>query len=398
MADFFGIAIAPSGDSEMLVGAFQRDTNSAINSGAVYIFSRSAGGTDWSQSSILTPNDAAAHDHFGCALSVAGTIAVVGAEQQGLSTGAGKAYVFSKGSGTWAQSGAAITASNGADGDSFGSAVALDSSGILAVGAPLRGNQKGAVYIFTQASPGSTTFTEAAILEASDGARDDSFGASLAISGTMLMVGAITALDPTGSFRPGRVYQLDYNGAAWAETQTLTDPTGANLDYFGSSISLLVSGSDVSLAIGSQTVDDTENNLLNSGKITTYLLNGNDWTIIRKLHSPNEANFEMFGASVALYGSVETELFIGASGYGNSQGVVYHVSRPPPPPPPPPSPPPPPPPPSPPPPSPPPPPPPPPSPPPPSPPPPPPPSPPPPSPPPPPPSPPPPPPPSPPPL
>ena len=43
LADFFGVSIALSGDAEMLVGAFQRDTNGVMNSGAVYLFGRDFG-------------------------------------------------------------------------------------------------------------------------------------------------------------------------------------------------------------------------------------------------------------------------------------------------------------------------------------------------------------------
>ena len=212
------MSVALDGDTGMLVGSYERETGGFLNSGALYAFSRSSGSQeDWILDSILSPNDTAAQDRFGSSVAVQGTIMVVGAQQN--AQGSGKVYVYNKNGSAWEQSSDVLTASDGTSGDSFGSAVSLDSGGTLAIGAPGRTNEQGAVYIFAQSSAGSTAFTEIVTLEPSDGESFDYFGASLSVSGTMLMVGAPGA----GPDQAGLVYQFSYSGGAWNATLVLSD-------------------------------------------------------------------------------------------------------------------------------------------------------------------------------
>ena len=215
------MSLALDGDTGMAVGSSERETGGLLNSGALYMFSRSSDGShqeeDWTLDGVLSSDDAAAQDRFGSSVAVQGAIMVVGAQQN--AQGNGKVYVYSKSGGAWVQSTDVLTASDGAPGDSFGSAVSLDSGGTLAIGAPGRSNEQGAVYMFAQSSAGSTAFTEVATLEPSDGKSYDYFGASLSVSGAMLMVGAVGA----GPGQAGLVYQFSYSGGAWAEMLTLSD-------------------------------------------------------------------------------------------------------------------------------------------------------------------------------
>ena len=220
--DRFGAALALDGDTGMLVGAYLRDSSGIDNSGAVYVFARSsAGASDWTETAILNPDDAAANDQFGCSIAVSGTIMVVGAQQD--STRKGKVYVYSKASDVWVQQdGDTITASDGIAGDRFGSSVALDSGGTLAIGAPLRNSQLGSVYIFTLTC--GISFRQTAILDAPEATSGwDAFGASLAVSGTTLLVGAVGAQDATGSISAGKVYHFSYTGSEWQQIQTMAD-------------------------------------------------------------------------------------------------------------------------------------------------------------------------------
>ena len=219
--DRFGASLALDGDTGMLVGAYLRDSSGVANSGAVYVFARSSGGSDWTETAILNPDDAAANDQFGCSIAVSGTIMVVGAQQE--STRNGKVYVYSKANDVWVQQvGDTITASDGNAGDNFGSSVALDSGGTLVIGAPLRNSQLGSVYIFTLAC--GTTFRQTTVLEAPESTSGwDAFGASLAISGTTLLAGAVGAHDSTGSISSGKVYHFSYTGSEWQQIQTMAD-------------------------------------------------------------------------------------------------------------------------------------------------------------------------------
>ena len=86
--DLFGYSVSLSG-SRLAVGAIYEDSsatgvngsqsdNSAIDSGAVYIFTRS--GTTWSQQAYLKASNTDASDEFGSSVSLSGDTLAVGAD------------------------------------------------------------------------------------------------------------------------------------------------------------------------------------------------------------------------------------------------------------------------------------------------------------------------------
>ena len=233
--DSFGRPIALSGDT-LAVGATDEDNgtgtygkqsdNTLINSGAVYIFTRSAG--TWSQEQYLKASNPGRDDRFGGSLALSdGTLAVGAAGEDSGSKGvdgdqgdnittgkdsgkdSGAVYIFTRSGTTWNHR-AYIKASNaggGIDnsgrflGDQFGYSLAL-SGDTLVVGAPfewsnaknVNGDQKdnsmlgsGAVYLFTR-SGGS--WSQKAYIKASNPDGGDGFGASAALAGNTLAVGA----------------------------------------------------------------------------------------------------------------------------------------------------------------------------------------------------------------
>ena len=74
--DQFGYSVAVAGDTAV-VGAHSDDTLAGTDAGSAYVFVRSGGA--WTQQAKLTASDAAAGDHFGISVAVAGDTAVVGA-------------------------------------------------------------------------------------------------------------------------------------------------------------------------------------------------------------------------------------------------------------------------------------------------------------------------------
>ncbi|HWO23288.1 MAG TPA: DUF4215 domain-containing protein [Kofleriaceae bacterium] len=161
--DNFGSSVALSADgSTLAVGAYWEDSaatgiggnqadNSAGNSGAVYVFTRS--GTTWSQQAYVKASNTGEDDYFGyrVALSADGSTLVVGAYgEASAATGiggnqadnsaeaSGAVYVFTRSGTTWSQQAyvAYVKASNTGAGDEFGTSVALSADGsTLAVGA-----------------------------------------------------------------------------------------------------------------------------------------------------------------------------------------------------------------------------------------------------------------------
>lgn len=134
-------------------------------------------------------SDAANSHRFGERVAIDGSIAAVVSRSNGAA--AGKVYIFiNDGSGNWTQQ-TILTASDGFAGDNFGSAVAIEGN-YLVVGARSQldadGIDTGAAYLFEY--DGSSTWTEVAIFEPSDGATEDRFGESVSIEGDFILVGA----------------------------------------------------------------------------------------------------------------------------------------------------------------------------------------------------------------
>jgi hypothetical protein len=125
---------------------------------------------------------------------------------------------------------AKLTASDGAAGDKFGRAVAIDGNTVV-VGAPFA--PAGAVYVFVKPATGwATTSTFNAKLTASDGAAGDLFGFDVAINGDTVVVGSAT-------FAPGAAYVFFKPATGWASTSTfdakLTASDGTPGNAFGAS-------------------------------------------------------------------------------------------------------------------------------------------------------------------
>src|SRR5882724_4340273 len=90
---------------------------------------------------------------------------------------------------TWLHA-AKLLASDGAAFDEFGQSVSISGTTAM-IGSPQdddAGANSGSAYVFTRAG---TVWTRAAKLTAADGAASDYFGASMAISGSTVLVGAI---------------------------------------------------------------------------------------------------------------------------------------------------------------------------------------------------------------
>jgi ribonuclease BN (tRNA processing enzyme) len=185
--DCFGMSVALSGDA-MVVGAFMDDSVK----GAAYVFARNQGGADnWGQVKKLTASDGIVQDSFGESVAISGDTVVVGAPDHNGHRGA--AYVFARNQGgadQWGQL-KKLTASDGVDFDRFGVVVAI--SGDTVVAGKINQNPgltKGAAYVFARNQGGADQWGQVKKLTAADGAADDSFGVSVAISGDTVVVGA----------------------------------------------------------------------------------------------------------------------------------------------------------------------------------------------------------------
>ncbi|CAK0794427.1 unnamed protein product, partial [Prorocentrum cordatum] len=144
-----------------------------------------------------------------------------------------------------------LVASDGAAGDFFGISVAVSSDGarvvVGAYGDDDQGSSSGSAYVLD-----GTTGERLLKLVASDGAENDYFGVSVAVSsdGARVVVGAYGD-DDVGS-RSGSAYVLD--GTTGERLLKLVASDGAAFDGFG--ISVAVSSDGARVVVGAYYDDD----------------------------------------------------------------------------------------------------------------------------------------------
>jgi uncharacterized repeat protein (TIGR01451 family) len=179
--DFFGAAVSLDGETAV-VGAYGND-DAGGNSGSAYVFTRAV--TVWTEQQKLVASDDNAGDEFGQSVGVSGDTVVVGAPMDDdQDTNAGSAYVFVRFDTTWNELDEIYSGSADID-DHSGASVAISSDAIL-VGAPDDGDE-GEVNVYAR---DGVFWPRLMRIRASDREDSDRFGASVAISGGSLAVGA----------------------------------------------------------------------------------------------------------------------------------------------------------------------------------------------------------------
>lgn len=188
----------------------------------------------------LTASSGAAGDNLGQSVAMSGDTVVLGASGHGSS---GAAFVFVKPPTGWAAvtEVAKLTSSDGVPFDLFGSSVSISGDTVV-VGDPAQdriGANEGAAYVFVRPATGWKTMTETAKLTAADAASQDSFGWSVAIDGTIIVVGA--PFHDVNASNSGAVYVFERPRTGWAtmtQTSKLTASDGNNNDQLGGSVAI----------------------------------------------------------------------------------------------------------------------------------------------------------------
>lgn len=358
----FGTAVAVYGDSA-LVGAPRDDRGLNLLQGSAFWFTRTAGA--WSYRAKLAAADGQATDQFGSAVALTADVALVGAPtvDVGANTNQGAVYAYRFADGGWSGP-QRLLAAAGAIGDRLGSAVAVyggtimagapeDSVGtnlmqgsalVLNIGDAAQGDEfgyslalsgdtlavgvdhdqvgenarQGSVYIYQRESTG---WSLQARLVAADGAAEDLFGASVALDGETLVVGAFQD-DIGASLDQGSAYVFARAASHWRQIGKLTAADGAAGDRMGWRVQI----ANGRIYVAAHT-DDVGGNV-DQGSVYVYTGSGTAWTPEAKLDAGDGAAGDTLGVSLA---AGPTTLLAGASGAdvagAANQGAAYIFER-----------------------------------------------------------------------
>lgn len=348
--DFFGASVSLSDDGNTLAASAPL---TAFSGPSVFVYTRS--GVTWSQPvRISRVADAAGSRAFGQTVSLSGDASTlaVGVPLDSSVTGAGfpvavplpgSVFVYARSGAAWNLQDR-LQAANPGEGDLFGQSLALSTDGgTLAIGAPGESSKatgvagdasdnsairSGAAYVYVR---GATQWGEQAYIKASDSQAENSFGASVALSGNgnTLAVGAhgdLSASRP--GLNPGAAYVLRRSGVTWSEQAILKASNPQSQAFFGISVALADDGGTLAVGAGKERSkatgidgDQGDGSLQDAGAAYLYTLNGANWVQRAYLKAANTEALDNFGAHLALSGD-GTTLAVGAVGESsNATGI-----------------------------------------------------------------------------
>lgn len=190
---------------------------------------------------------------------------------------------------------ARLIAADGKEGERFGAAVAL-SDDIALVGAPLadvgENPGQGAAYVFTR--DGGTWKLQARLI-AEDGKAHDQFGWSVALTADTALVGALAA-DVGGDDSRGAAYVFTRDGDTWSPQAKLIADDGEADNRFGWSVDL----SGNTALVGAALADGGDRP--GQGAAYVFTRRGDKWRQQATLTPADGAAGDRFGVSVALSG------------------------------------------------------------------------------------------------
>ena len=309
----FGVSVAISGDY-IVVGAKHAKNGSITFVGAAFVFKKDIGGTDnWGEIKQIVASDREYNDLFGASVAISGDYIVVGAPWEdplaangSYQSDAGSAYVFKKdqgGTDNWGQVkkiGSSILIGNA----NFGESVAI-SGDYIAVGLPNNNIYKES-FVFKKDQGGTDNWGVIKQIVQSDGATNDNFGCSVAMSGDYMVVGAKSAKD--GSITgvgSAYIFKKDQGGTDnWGQVKKIVASDRAQNDLFG--VSVAISGDYI--VVGAYYEDQDASGYDTMSKAgSAYVFkkdqdSTDNWGQLQKIVASDRAASDYFGNSVAISG------------------------------------------------------------------------------------------------
>jgi len=291
----------------------------ALLGAAIALFGSAAAGQ--CEVGKLTVADSGPNEGFGYSVALDADVAIIGlpGDDHHSSGGLGSAYVFMRCGPTWLPT-AKLRADDGEIGDEFGWCVAV-SGDIAAIGAVWDdelGDQSGSAYVFERSPTGE--WLQGAKLVPDDGAEQDFFGYSVALSGGVAVVGAVYDCDH--GIASGSAYVFECGaGGNWSQVAKLLASDAGHGDQFGDAVAI-----DRDVIVIGAPGDDDQGNWSGSAYVFERDGNGN-WSQVAKLLADDGTVFDSFGESVAIEGDTALIGASEASGFGYHCGAAYVFRR-----------------------------------------------------------------------
>ncbi|MFZ2897709.1 MAG: FG-GAP repeat protein, partial [Saprospiraceae bacterium] len=245
----------------------------------------------------------------------------------------GVAFVYVLSGSGWMLQDTLHHASDLADNDKMGAAVAANADGsIMAVGSPGAGQDRGDVWLFrrsgsdwTMLQPLAHTGPPSSTTGASP---NDMFGSVVALDGSGLYLGVGS---PLHHHFEGRANVCLYGAAGWVSYASFDNPEPSMGDGFGAAISFDQTASY--LVIGAPGEDNgfgiPQNTTDFYGAVYFYKrspFTPNSWTQVQKIKPSNLQPQSHFGASLDLSNDGDV-LIVGAPGHDNDAGAAFIFTR-----------------------------------------------------------------------
>jgi len=242
----------------------------------------------WIQQSEPLYGDTTAANLFGESVSISGDTVIIGDPlDKDFGLGSGAAYIFTLVNGVWTRQ-AKLLATDGAKRDNFGSSVAIygDTAVVGAIRDDDNGPSSGSVYVFTRVDD---QWTQQAKILPNDGDENNRFGGSVSINSDTIIIGAYAD-------GPGSAYVFTRVGTNWIQQSKLLPTNGTGGGRFGYSVSI---SSDMAI-VGAYLADD---NGSNSGAAYLFNRENNVWIQHATLLPNDGESFDQFGRSVSIDGN-----------------------------------------------------------------------------------------------
>jgi len=277
---------------------------------------------NWGTYTTLRADNASADDNFGTCMHMYGDTLVVGARNEDTTnSNSGAVYVYVRPSGgtTWTQQ-AMLKASDAASGDQMGDGstglkIYGDTIAVGALRADTGGSDRGACYIFTRSG---TTWTQQQKIEPTTN-NSALFGESIALWEDTVAIGG-PYYDYGGSSDAGgcQVWKRDSNNVWALEADVTTIASGLNANsYFGIDCSLY----EDTLVVGGH----GHNSYL--GAVWVFTRSGTTWTQQQKITSGLSGNNKYFGAMCKVWDNTLVVKMTGDDTGGTDAGSVWIYSR-----------------------------------------------------------------------